>query len=48
MRVRDGEVAFYVNPEGLQCKQVATSQELAGIPNTVASCWTLDSGDVGC
>jgi hypothetical protein len=46
--VRDGEVAFCVNPEGLQWKQVATSQGLAGILNTVASYWTFDSGDVGC
>jgi hypothetical protein len=46
--VRDNETAFYVNPDALAWAQPATGEGLAGIPNTFASYWTFDSGDVHC
>jgi len=46
--IRDYETAFYINPENLDWKQVATGQGQAGIECSVASYWTWDSGDVHC
>ncbi|EPE28335.1 hypothetical protein GLAREA_09455 [Glarea lozoyensis ATCC 20868] len=46
--VRDYETAFWIQPEQLNWQQPASHQGLAGIPNTFASYWTFDSGDVHC
>jgi hypothetical protein len=46
--VEDEKTAFYILPEQLNWTQAATHQAVAGIPNTFASLWTFDSGDVQC
>jgi hypothetical protein len=46
--VRDYETAFYVTPDALAWSQPASGEGLAGNPDTKASVWTFDSGNVHC
>jgi len=46
--VRDYETAFWLTPDTLQWSEPASGENLAGIPNTFASYFSWDSGNIHC